>query len=382
LKYAAEFAHELTDDWDEGSGIAAAGVALLHWQLKTDDRTGVEATWARLLSRDDLTETLWSNTVQVLTEAGLPELTVQAHARLSRITPLNYVRTFDWIRALQAIGRDAEALLVLDGLSHRAILNDEIAAQCASLYAELHQPARARELFALAVAGDPSARSYKVYLDFARLLLAQGDVNGARQRLRTAFRNPVNREFSEVIAFLESTGRLGQFDQEIAGFELRPEMLVAARRALFAHFEKAGRIAPAVALVDEHPEIMEAGLSARLRALAEAAKAYDKVGALLERIIAQSPLESIEPTAELAALYGEWAADELAAGLEEDALKHLQRSHELRTDLFAPMQRLAELLAKRGDPAAAARVVQDFLTTSKNVAEKERAQQILARIEQ
>ena len=46
------------------------------------------------------------------------------------------------------------------------------------------------------------------------------------------------------------------------------------------------------------------------------------------------------------------------------------------------MQRLADLLAKNGDPAAAARVVQDFLTTSQVPAEKEKAQRILERIEQ
>ena len=320
--------------------------------------------------------------MQVLTDAGLPELAVQAHARLARLTPLNYVRTFDWVRALQALGRDAEALLVLDELSYRAVLNDEIAAQAAVLYGALHKPARARELFALAAAGDPSARSYRVHLDFARLLLAEGDINGARQRLRTAFRNPVNREVGEVITFLETTGRLAQFDQEIAGFELRPQMLLAARRALFAHFEKAGDATSAVALVDEHPDVMESGLSARLRTLGEKAKAFDKVAAFFERMIAQSQLESIEPAAELATLLGEWADDELAAGQEEDALKHLQRSHELKTDLFTPMQRLAELLAKRGDPAAAARVVVDFITTSQSASEKERAQEILKRVEQ
>ncbi len=159
-------------------------------------------------------------------------------------------------------------------------------------------------------------------------------------------------------------------------------MLLAARRALFAHFEKAGNVAAAVALADEHPDLMESGMSARLRTLAETAKSFDKVAAFFERLVAQSPLESVEPAAELAALYGEWAADELAAAQDEDALKHLQRSHQLKPDLFPPTQRLAELLAKRGDPAAAARVVQDFLTTSQNAAEKEKAQQLLKRIEQ
>ena len=79
-------------------------------------------------------------------------------------------------------------------------------------------------------------------------------------------------------------------------------------------------------------------------------------------------------------LYGEWADDELALSQDDSALAHLRRSHELKADLFTPMQRLAELLAKRGDVPGAAQVVQDFLIASQVPAEKEKAQRILDRI--
>ena len=184
-----------------------------------------------------------------------------------------------------------------------------------------------------------------------------------------------------MITFLESTGRLADFDREIAVFELRPAMLLATRRALLPTTKRARDVAAAVALLDEHPEIMEAGLSARLRALAAATKQFDKVAALFERIVAQAPLESVEPSAELAGLYGDWAEVELTELREEDALAHLQRSHELKPDLFAPMQRLAEMLLKRSDPAAAARVVQDFLAASQIPGEKEKAQVLFERID-
>ena len=380
LKIESEVAHELSVDWDDGAGIPAAGVALLEWQLKNSRQPAAEATWVRLLAREDFTEPMWSKAVQIFTDNKLPKLAVQAHARLARLTPLNYVHMFDWATALHDLGRDDEALAVLDEVSHRAVIDDRIAAQAAPLYATLKKPARARELFTQAVAGDPSARSFQVHLDFAKLLIAQGDMAAARQRLRTAFRNPANREFGAIISFLESTGRLAQFDQEIGGFELRPQMILSARRALLSHFEKAHDIASAVALLDEHPEAMEAGVSPRLRALANEARAFDKVAALLEKLVAQSPLESVEPRAELAALYGEWAEDELALSQEDDALAHLKRSHDLKTDLYPPMQRLAEILAKRGDVAGAARVVQDFITSSAAPAEKEKAQKLLDRI--
>ena len=70
------------------------------------------------------------------------------------------------------------------------------------------------------MAGDPSARSFRVDLDFARVLLADGDIPAARQRLRTAFRNPANRDFGEIVTFLDHAGRLAEFDHEIGGFEL------------------------------------------------------------------------------------------------------------------------------------------------------------------
>jgi tetratricopeptide (TPR) repeat protein len=159
-------------------------------------------------------------------------------------------------------------------------------------------------------------------------------------------------------------------------------MVVAARRALFTHFEKAKDAAAAIALLDEYPGIMESGMSARLRTLATEGRAFEKAATLFEKMVTQSPLESVEPRAELAALYAAWAEDELALAQDDDALAHLKRSHELKADLFAPMQRLAEILAKRGDAAGAARVVQDFLTTSQVPAEKEKAQRILQRIEQ
>lgn len=382
LKFAAEFARELAKDWDGGAGLAAAGLALVEWQLKSDARPAAEATWARLLSRDDLSEPSLVKAVEVFTAAGLPERAIAAHQRLARIAPLSYARMFDLVKAQHALGRDVEALAALDEVSQRAILSDEIAAQAAKLYGQLKKPARARELFAHAVAGDPSARSFRVHLDYAQLLLAEGEIPAARQRLRIAFRNPANREFGEIISFLEKTGRLPQFEQEIAGYELRPQMILAARRALFTHFEKAKDTAAAVALVDAHPGIMGSGMSARIRALAVESRQYEKAAELFEKSVAQAPLESVEPRAELAALYGAWAEDELSLAQADAALAHLKRSHELKPDLFTPTQRLAEILAKNGDPAGAARVVQGFLAASQIPAEKERAQRILERIEQ
>jgi hypothetical protein len=328
-----------------------------------------------------LSEAQWIQTVSILEKAKLPELAVQAQARLARQAPLNYKNLFDWVEALKALGRKDEALLVLDELSNRAVLNDEIGAQAAKLFAEFDKPARAQRLYAEAIAG----RSRRAQLSrLSRLRPACSSRSAMCRAPGSNCASPFAIRQSGVWR-VDCLPRIDRTPRRLRSrnrrLRARPVMLLATRRALFAHYENGRDVAAAVALVDEHPEIIEAGLSARLRALAAATKQFDKVAAFFERIVSQAPLESVEPSAELAGLYGDWAEVELTELRDEAALAHLQRSHELKADLFAPMQRLAEMLLKRSDPAAAARVVQDFLAASQIPAEKEKAQQLFERID-
>ena len=176
LKYEAEFARELAEDWDEGAGLASAGVAMLAWQLQNPDRPAADATWARILARDDLSEAQWMQTVSILEKAKLPELAVQAHARLARQAPLNYVHLFDWVRALKALGeRPRRCSSRRTQPPRRAQRRDRRPGGKA--LRGIREPARARRLYAEAVAGDPAARNFRVHLEYARLLLALDEVS-------------------------------------------------------------------------------------------------------------------------------------------------------------------------------------------------------------
>lgn len=388
-----DMVRELQDDWAAGKGLAAAGAALLEWQLlcaadarkrvSPDGRSPMQnesdALCAKLLAREDVPEAVVRRIAASLQRHDRADLAVQAQGRLARLAPLDFSRMIDWARALHGLGRGSEAFAVLDELGWRGVLSDEIAGRVAQTFAELGARDRARAAFAQAVKADPVARQYRTYLDYARLLVAERDFPGAKRLLRTAFRNPSNSECGEIVAVLAAAERLDRFDAEVAELGLDRDRLIAARRALFSHREKAGELAKATALVDEHPEIVNSSICARLRAMAAAAGAFDQVAVLFERLRGQSG-ETFAIDGELAALYADAAEADLR-GLQTDAaIARLRRGHELRPEHFGIAQRLSGLQLERGDRKLAAQTLEEFLAASRDPSEKEKARQLLARV--
>jgi tetratricopeptide (TPR) repeat protein len=239
-------------------------------------------------------------------------------------------------------------------------------------------PERARALFAQAVLADPAARHGDVYLDYAQLLIAQKEFNLARPVLRTAFRNPANRDAAAIAQWLVAAGRVEQADVELPIFGLRPQTLMTVRRALFDELEKSGNVAAAVKLLDEHTEVFETGMCARLRVAAKTAGVYPQAAALLERLLAQSPLEGAEPARELALLLVDWA--EAESSNADAALAHLKRAFELNPALWPAAERLSQLQAERNEPKPAAQTLRIFIDASKNAADVEKARQLLAHL--
>ncbi len=234
------FASELADEWDEGAGSLVAGVALLEWRLARGDPRGAEAVCARLLADRNLTEAGALKVTQILTDAARPELAVAARERLARLNPLDSARMLEWALALNRLGRRAEAVRVLEELGARAVFEDEVAGNVAQAFAECGATDRARALFEQAITGDPGVRRYRVFLDYARLLTAQGELARAAKALRIGFRNMGNREYGEIVAFLKATGRLERFDDEIGKFLSEPERIAAARHACLSEQAKSG----------------------------------------------------------------------------------------------------------------------------------------------
>jgi tetratricopeptide (TPR) repeat protein len=268
---------------------------------------------------------------------------------------------------------------VLRELAARAVLNEEIAGQVAQTLLEIGLPTEAKQLFAEAVGADRSARNFAVHLQYARLLREEKDLAGARQALISAFRNPANRQVAEIVAYLAAADRLEEFERELTAFELAPELRSEVRRAVFKEHENSGRAEAAFAILGEHPELLDGDLPARMRTLAVKSGAFASATALLERALAESPLENGAITKSLASLYGDWAAVELNALQVESAMTHLRRGHELRPDDFAVARLLSQLCSERGDRKTAAATLNAFIAATTDDVEREKARQLLRR---
>jgi tetratricopeptide (TPR) repeat protein len=115
-----------------------------------------------------------------------------------------------------------------------------------------------------------------------------------------------------------------------------------------------------------------------LRIAAKKAGAYAEVAALLERVVAQSPLEGAEPARELALLLVDWADAE--PGDTDAAYAHLKRAFDLNPACWPAAERLGQMQAERKELKPAAQTLRTFIDASKDAAEIEKARQLLARL--
>jgi tetratricopeptide (TPR) repeat protein len=373
LGWNAELDRELTQDWNDGALVA--GAMLIELRLAQGDLPAVKTLCTRLLSRGGITEPMMQRLAAAFSKAGEHGLAAMAYERLARLLPLDSARMLDWARSRANAGI-AGANDVLEELTMRTALNADVAGQIAQAYVELGEPGRARPLFKQCIAADPVARNFRVYLDFARLHREEGNFAAARELLHAAFRNPLNRECGEIVEQLAAEGALDErFESELAGFELDTQRLVSTRQALFAKLEKDGAAAPALALVEAHPEIANAALCKRLRRLCKID--FEKLVVLFERLSTLSG-ERIAIQGELAGVFFDWADAE--ASNRGAALGHLRRAHGLLPRHFGIAQRLSELLLEAGENRAAASVLEEFVSASRLPTEKAMAIELLSKM--
>ena len=94
-------------------------------------------------------------------------------------------------------------------------------------------------MFEQAIAGDPGARYFRNYLDYARMLASEGDFTGTKRLLRRAFRESCEiANTARSLRCLRRRGWLEQFDEEVIALGLDANRLAALRRELLAHYEK------------------------------------------------------------------------------------------------------------------------------------------------
>ncbi len=232
---------ELRAAWSGGSGALPAGAVLLAWHLDRGAAAEAEETLDRLLSRTDAGDAWLSALVPGLATAGRSDLIARVQARLVEINPLDDERIVALARTLAGCGRRDEAFAALDRWGARARMDDEFAGVLAQTFVSLGAPARGEPLFAQAVRGDPFARNYRVYLDFAQLRVAQGNFRAARELLLAAFRHPGNREYDVLIAWLAAAGALNDWQRVLAEFRFSAAQMADVERARAEHLARLSR---------------------------------------------------------------------------------------------------------------------------------------------
>ncbi|MDB6155145.1 MAG: Tetratricopeptide 2 repeat protein [Chthoniobacteraceae bacterium] len=370
LAWGAELDDELARDWNDGALVA--GAMLIEMRLAQNDLPAVRTLWAGLLSRADMTEPVMQRLAAVFAKSGESALATAALERLARLVPLDPGRMLEWARRAGA----GQAGDVLEELAARSVLNADVAGQVAQAFVERGEMERALPLFKQCISADPVARNFRLYLDFARLHRVNGDFAEAKELLRTAFGNPLNRECGEIVEFLAAQGMLDdRFESELSEFALDTQRLASTRQALFTHLEKEGAHAPALALAEAYPEMADALLCKRLRLLCKTD--FERLAVLFEKVSAISG-DPLGVQGELAALFCDWADSALSN--DATALEPLRRGHGLLPNHFGIAQRLSQALLAQGKAEAAIAVLEEFVAASPVAAEKAKAAELLSKI--
>jgi hypothetical protein len=195
--------------------------------------------------------------------------------------------------------------------------------------------------------------------------------------LRRAFAVPSCREYEALVEYAASAKLLGQWRDLARDFELPPASEHEFALAIFAHYEKAGRLTEALALIAANPRLVvpsrmrgeqapaTAVTCAGLRAWARRSGAFVETAKLFE-LLAQEGLQGIE--AERVAL----DADRARAG-GEPALGQLSRAAQLDPATWDFARNCAEAQLAARDRAGARVTLERFLAVSLQPTEREAA---------
>jgi len=367
---------QLAGEWKEGRGRPGAGLKLIQIEAAGGQQEKLRATCESLFTRPDFNEQILT-AIQPALEAGAQyDLLAKGWEILAGKNPLRDDPILHYAGALASGGRKSEAAAALEKLGGRHVFSDVTASGIAQEYCREGNYEAAGEWFAIAVKKTPAARTADVYYQYAWMLLDLKDFSGAKRILLEAFRNPSAHDVQALARYFAESGHADHIGPEIGEFGLTPGATADFRAQLLLYYQQHGEPLKAIAVAEEHPEIISLchDVPKWLRAAAEVAGTFEKPAALLERAIAQSP-DEVETWVgdELALIYRDWPD----AGSAPD---HLKRANELKPLDFDIVVALSKLYLDKHQPQQAARVLSHFITLSQDLAQTERAKVLLAAI--
>ncbi len=369
-----ELRDELVRAWDGGRGEVAAGAAWLAWQAKAGEREAAANTWALLATHSALDAAALQVALEAFPQGDAHTAVLEKLARIDAADPQ---RLSTWAKALHGSGKQAEAQKIASELAARTVFNPELLEPAAELFMELGDGARASVHYRRASAADPAGQKAELHVAYARLLLGRKSFPEARAELRILSRNPAGQLVRPILEYLVAASRLDDFEEHLADFPLASTAWLDLRSAVFGAQLDRRNLAGAIRMVESHPFLLDGPHATRLRSAAKGARQFDGAAAVMENVLAQGA-SHVAP--ELAGLLADWAEEELTALQVDPAIAHLERAFALQAGSWRVAERLAKLRLERNEPQLAAKVLHAFLAAATDATERDKAQQMLARI--
>jgi len=367
---------ELVSGWRNGEGRLGAGLKLIQIQAQGGEWEKLRSTCESLFMRPDFDEQIWNDIQPVLEQAGQYELIARGWKLITLKNPLQDEPVLQYIRALVSCGRKEDAATALEKLGGRHVFNDASASEVAKEYCNESDYESAGKWFDIAVTKNPAARAGDVYFHYAWMLMDRKNFPEAKKILLLAFRNPSGDDTHALARYFAESGHADHIGAELPEFGLASGRVVDFYGQLLLYYQQHGEPLKAIAVTEEHSEIVTANRDVPkwLRAAAEAGGAFEKTAALFEKVIAQSSGDvEAGVSDELALIYRDWPDP-------ASAVSHLKRANELKPLDFEIVASLSRLYLNNKQPQQAAQVLARYVDISQDEVLKKQAKTLLAAI--
>ena len=360
---------ELVKTWASPKAPTGAGFALLHAFLREKNSAAAATTLSSILDRANSPKFPFPQLMLVL--ADEPTLRVAAAKRAVELAMPNPAALEDYVALLDSLGRREDARAALTQYEWVSSFAGN-AAILGRLWTKVGDFEKAQGLFAVALRERPLSSRAPALAGMAHVHSATGNRESSTILLRRAYLEPSFRDFDPLVEFLVRNGELANWKAIASDLGVKTELLHDLKLALFAHYEKSGRLGDALTLITANPEMLSPASQrlgavslARVRALAGKTGDFKSAIAAFEALAKAPDAES-----ELAMLNADWciARDEPAA-----AVPFFIAAANSRPGNWECVRRTADAYLSAGRKGEVRQVLERFVAITQNSSERDAA---------
>ncbi|MGA8658469.1 MAG: tetratricopeptide repeat protein [Chthoniobacterales bacterium] len=279
----------LREAWKEGNVLA--GEVLAGVELSRGNQPAAIQVIDALLKGDALPESALSRLEVTLNQAHLPELAGRVTQELVERDRNELGRYFAWCHDLWAAGDRETVSQILNRLARRSCFHPDLQGRIASFYLAVGQPSLARVALEAALAQDPDQVHPEWRLQYAQLLLDDGNASKARGVLRNTHilrSDAIFKEYFHLVARANLSDEwLGETDY--LPQDIGDDLWVSC----IDRWEEEGAAGPALAALERRPDIVPRTLKHASRLFADWATA-PRASVLFESLLGNVVLERNE----------------------------------------------------------------------------------------